>query len=36
MMTDVILPEGEYSNTLDDVVALLEEADGPRREASMH
>ena len=25
MMTDVILPEGEYSNTLDDVVALLEE-----------
>jgi DUF1016 N-terminal domain len=25
MMTDVILPEGEYSNTLSDVVALLEE-----------
>ncbi|MGT2477297.1 PDDEXK nuclease domain-containing protein [Paraburkholderia terrae] len=24
-MTDVILPEGEYSNTLSDVVALLEE-----------
>lgn len=25
MMTDVILPEGEYNNTLSDVVALLEE-----------
>jgi hypothetical protein len=36
-MTDVLVPEGAYRDTLSDVVALLEKTAGvPQRGASMH